>query len=429
MEKLSELPQASSRPVNPEPVSWKVAALAGIPALLFPLAYIIPILVLALVPVSWQAWFGFVLIIPFLVILVGGVTWVWKLGWPRWSGGWLAWGWLSILFPPVLLLQMWNKPFGNLLSEFYFRVVPFTAIALLLFRTMRKDPLKGILAALPLMNIFWLPHLEFVPEVRKGVVVLVTWLIIALVSVLIMKLGQVRYGVVLALLATFLVAFPYTYAANYLRVFSADTPADVIAHQADFSDLTYYFAPTLAGCFAVLLGPLLACELWRLSKRNYEKGRLAFRLAFVGLLLNFIGNLVAISRISFVGFLRSFVTSLPTLITGLAYLGLVLYWFGAFRVVRLSRQSQGTPSMLVSILLVLIPAFLPMFAMYPAWFGLVAVPPQAPFGFLHLERVRYLAYGVGLAVLVAGGWLAAQLNKKESDSGSRAGGFTHPGID
>jgi hypothetical protein len=430
MNKIPDPLSPSSQPIDPEPVSWKVAFLAGIPALLLPLAAILGFS-LSLVPDTWQAWFGFVVFIPFFVALLGGFIWVWKLGFPRWSGGWVAWGWMAILFPPVSLLQMLGTPFGYLLQELYFRVILFVILALLLYRLIRKDTVKGTLAALVIMNLFWLPHLEFVPEVRKAAVLSVAWLIIALVSILIMKRGQVRFGVTLSLLATFVVALPFTYAANYLRVFSADTPAEVIAHRADFSDLTYYFAPTLAGCLAVLLGPFLLFELRRLSQRIGVKSRLSYRLAFTGLLINFICNLLAmwwdslrntsqwilqntlITSEGIKQFIRFWIPFLSNWVTGLAYLGLALYFYGAVRVVRLSRSSPGSPSILFSTLLVLILAFLPMLAMYPAWFNLVELPLRVPFAFLHLERVRYLAYGLGLAILVAGGWLAARLNIKE----------------
>jgi len=364
--------------------------------------------------------------------LIVGVLWAWKSGWPRWSGGWIAWGWLVLLVPPGLLLQNWGQPIGYALSQLYLRVVLFTALALLLYHLMRKDPIKGILAAFVLMNLFWLPHLEYVPEVRKGVVLFVTWLVIALVSVLIMKLGRVSAAVGSALLATFLVAFPYTYAANYMRVYSPDAPAQVIAHQADFSDLSYYFAPTLVGSFALLLGPLLASELWKLSKGSGKAGQMGFHLAFSGLFLSLIGNLSAMwfhengkfalwyqavpgsgwgSRADFLYFLNRLS---PAFFTGLAYVGVALYIIGSLWVVSASRRVLGIPTLLVSTLLVLIPAILPVLAMYPAWFGLVEIPSQMPFGFLHLERYRYLAYLIGLIILGVSGWLAAQLSQKET---------------
>ncbi len=433
MEKTTEIHQSSLHLSDPEPVSWKEAALASTPALIFPVVYLLSALVYRLLPPTSQNAFNFVSTLLSFGLLVVGVVWAWKAGWPRWSGGWIAWGWLVLLVPPGLLLQYWSQPLGNALNQFYLRVVLFTALALLLYRLMLKDPLKGILAALPLMNLFWLPHLEFVPEIRKGIVILVTWSVIALVSMLIMRLRRVDAAVGLALLSTFLVAFPYTYAANYLRVYSSDAPAAVIAHQADFSDLTYYFAPTLVGSFALLLGPLLASELWKLSKGAGKAGRIGFRLAFSGLFLSLIGNLAAMwfyengkfslwyraipgsgwqSWSDFLYFLNRLS---PVFFAGLAYFGMALYIIGSLWVVTASRRVLGIPTLLVSILLVLVPTLLPVFAMYPAWFGLVKVPPQVPFGFLHPERFRYLAYLVGLITLGVAGWLAASLDQKETD--------------
>jgi hypothetical protein len=432
METTPETFQSTSRLSEPEPVSWNEAVLAGTPALIFPVAYLLPILVYWLLPPSSQTVFNIISALLVFGLLVVGVTWAWKAGFPRWSGGWVAWGWVVLLVLPGLLLQIWGQPLGYALSQFYMSVVLFTALALLLYRLMCKDPIKGILAALPLMNLFWLPHLEFVPELRKGIVLLVTWLIIALVSMLIMKLGRASAAVGLVLLATFLVALPYTYAANYLRVFSPDTPAEVIGHRADFSDLTSYFAPTLVGCFALLLGPLLLYELWKLSKGPGIARRIGFRLAFSGLFLSLIGNLSSMwfyengkyalwyqaipgsgwqSRADFLYFLNRLS---PVFFTGLAYFGIALYIIGSLWVVSTSRHVLGKPTLSVSILLVLIPALLPVLTMYPAWFGLVEVPPQVPFGFLHPERFRYLAYLVSLITLGAAMWLAAQLGQRET---------------
>ena len=432
METSPEILQSPSRPPGPEPISWKEAALAGTSALIFPVAFLLPALLYRLLPPTSQNVFNLISALLDFGLLVVGVIWAWKSGWPRWSGGWIAWGWVVLLVPPGLLLQSWGQPIGYALSQLYFRVVLFTALALLLYRLMRKDPIKGILAAFVLINLFWLPHLEYVPEVRKGVVLSVTWLVIALVSVLIMKLGRVSAAVGLALLATFLVAFPYTYAANYLRVYSSDAPASIIAHQADFADISNYFAPTLVGCFALLLGPLLASELWKLSKGSGKAGRIGFFLAFSGLFLSLIGNLAAMwffengkfalwvqaipgsgwgSRADFLYFLNRLS---PVFFTGLAYFGIALYIIGSLWVVFASRRVLGIPTLSVSILLVLIPILLPVLAMYPAWFGLVEVPPQVPFGFLHPERFRYPAYLIGLFILGVAGWLATQLSQRET---------------
>jgi hypothetical protein len=427
MDTTPEILQSSTQ--KPEPVSWKEAALAGTPALFFPVAYLLPTLIYRLLPSS-QSVFNIISVLLVFGLLAAGVIWAWKSGWPRWSGGWIAWGWVLLLVSPGLILQSWSQ----LLSQFYLSVVLFTALALLLYRLMRKDPIKGILAAFVLMNLFWLPHLEFVPEIRKGIVMLVTWLIIALVSMLIMKLGRVSTAVGLTLLATFLVAFPYTYAANYLRVFPPDAPADVIAHKANFADITSYFAPTLVGCFALLLGPLLAAELWKLSRGSGKAGRNGFRLAFTGLFLNLVGNLTATWLYYGAGLARPYfwqypsnlqwlVDSLytlnrlvPAFMAGLAYLGIVLYLIGSILVVSASRKTQMAPGILASVLIVLIPILLPVLAMYPSWFGMVSTPPLVPFGFLHLERLRYPAYLVGLLILAVAGWLAAQLGQKEGDT-------------
>jgi hypothetical protein len=433
METTPEIHQSPSRSPDPESVSWKEAALAGTAALIFPVAYLLPVLAYRLLLPSSQTVFNIVSTLLVFGLLAVGVTWAWKSGWPRWSGGWTAWGWVVLLVPPGLLLQYLGRPVGYALSEFYLSVVLFMALALLLYRLMCKDPIRGILAALPLMNLLWLPHLEYVPEVRKGVVLLVTWLVIALVSMLIMKLQRVSAAVGLALLATFLVALSCTYAANYLRVYPPDAPASLTTHRADFSDLSYYFAPTLVGCFTLLLGPLLASELWKLSKGSGKAGQMGFFLAFSGLFLSLIGNLAAMwffengkfalwvqgvpgsgwgARSNFLYFLNRLS---PAFFTSLAYVGVALYIIGSLWVVFASRRLLGIPTLSVSILLVLVPILLPVLAMYPAWFGLVNVPAQVPFGFLHPERFRYPAYLIGLFILGVAGWLAAQLSRKETD--------------
>jgi hypothetical protein len=90
----------------------------------------------------------------------------WRRGWPAWSAVWYP----LFCIPPLLLavgLSAWlgRGRFELTISQ---EVVMYIwiplIIAVLLYAVARIDPLRGLLAALPVIYLLWQTNMEFVPD-------------------------------------------------------------------------------------------------------------------------------------------------------------------------------------------------------------------------------------------------------------------------
>ena len=113
--------------------------------------------------------------------------------------------------------------------------------------------LKGILAALPVMGMTWFLHQEFVRDDLEGTITLASWLLVAVSAVLILRLNDLKAGVLLALGTNILIGLAYAYEGIYFGgTLNFDAPG------ANWIQVLRSFLPQWVAISTLVLGPLLA---------------------------------------------------------------------------------------------------------------------------------------------------------------------------
>ena len=213
-----------------QPGSWKDAVLAGLPHLL--------VVVLALLPLGTVK-NGSTVYPVFLFILPGfilaALALAWRHGWPRWSASWYVYvGMIVILLPQRALFA-----------------VPLIIVGWL-YWIIRRDQIKGLLIATPLMLLFWSPVLEFVETTIHNAILIGMILLAAGLAIAIVRLNNVRIGLWLALDASLLTGLLAAYARTYWHYLPPE-----YSEPPTLAALAGRFAPQLVVGSALVIGPLL----------------------------------------------------------------------------------------------------------------------------------------------------------------------------
>ena len=362
-----------------QPGSWKDAVLAGLPHLL--------VVVLALLPLGTVK-NGSTVYPVFLFILPGfilaALALAWRHGWPRWSASWYVYvGMIVILLPQRALFA-----------------VPLIIVGWL-YWIIRRDQIKGLLIATPLMLLFWSPVLEFVETTIHNAILIGMILLAAGLAIAIVRLNNVRIGLWLALDASLLTGLLAAYARTYWHYLPPE-----YSEPPTLAALAGRFAPQLVVGSALVIGPLLFRGLGEIGKRSGREGLLGYRLALGGLVLNLFGILGYYwQSLAIVGPGKQW-------FNGVIYLGLFLCLVGALGLGVAARRSKVPLDRASLTLLVLIPSALPLMWMLllPIWFGFRILPAGLSFALYDLGDIyKYEVYAVGLVWLLLSAWLVTRL--------------------
>jgi hypothetical protein len=198
---------------------------------------------------------------------------------------------------------------------------------------------------------------------------------------------------------------------TYARTFLHDLPPEH-AEVPTLERMVNRFSPPLLAVSALVIGLWLVWALWQIGKCGGRTGRLGHRLALAGLLLNLIGilgaawwytspyDLLVYGDIHQIGSL---------MLKGTTYIGFILYVLGVLLLAVATWRSKAVPQGPL-ILLLIIPAALPLMIALPMLFDFGTIPTDMPMGLAQLDRVpRGGVYVVGLAWLLLGGWLLTRL--------------------
>ncbi len=195
-------------------------------------------------------------------------------------------------------------------------------MAYLLYRFARQDRLRGVLAALPVMLLIWLPFLEqnpmwLNPEGLIGSAYLTTWITAGLAAAIILRSNSWNTAIFIALTVTALSGLLHSYIGIYhggMLPFTEPGPS--------FKAVFNVFYPGLIFSTAVLVGPQLASQIRRLGLLCGLKGKVAYRAALLGMVL-----MLAVILAELAGGTGSFFTrtSFNRLQIGFALSGIILY--------------------------------------------------------------------------------------------------------
>jgi hypothetical protein len=257
---------------------WGESLLAGLPHLILgvltttsSLMYQIETLDTSLVAYLFLS----MILLPSLVVLLFSL----RKGWRLWSASWLVYM-VIILF--ALASQLFDVlfPAGN--SGGYYiaqiLVIPL-ALAYLLYRAARRDVLRGLLVALPLMTMPWTYFSEFVPPGSIALAWLWLCALAFAAAVGMMRARSFTAALAMMLAVPLLGGFPFAWLGVYqggTLPFSADGPSLI--------EVMRQYLPFAAGMIAVGLGPQLAVHL-RAIDRTGGGHNPAYRLVLGGVLL------------------------------------------------------------------------------------------------------------------------------------------------
>jgi len=396
---------ASLRDDDYQPASWLQAGLAGLPHLLVALILLPGVLMAyGLLPGFQSAWnvLGIVWAVCLGLMTLGILIYVWRKGWPRWGASWYVYAVMLAVGGLLAVFQFGESTLGDvILGILLFALFPI-GMAIFFYLVARKDHIKGLLLALPFMAIFWFVFLEFVSNRLELLLTLLAFLFSGLVALVIVRLGDWKLGIWLALGLTLIsglgASFAYFYHVEYPPGVNFSPPPANLSSFADF-----YF-PQLLGSTTLILGPLLLWWLWQLGKRSGHMGVLGYNLIFIGMLLilmSNIGNFWLVTQ-SQLWVYRRYAGS------GFAYgglLGILLVITGSLLLVLAAWYNQTIQSRFMLAWLVLSSLSMP-------WvFVLIYVAFGMPNSWVAtIEPYKFLVYGAGILWVTLTSWLVTHLD-------------------
>jgi hypothetical protein len=196
-----------------ERAPWRLALLAGLPHLLYPAAaYGYQIL-------HWQPYRtgnGYQIepsALAFWGLVLCGLVFAWRAGWPRWSATWVGYGLVLLTELLVVLPTTGVSPIESL--AIFLGISWFLITIYLLAWTARRDWLAGFLAVLPLMPM-WSTYLALDGVIgNEAPIFYVDGALMALIVTWIVRQGNPFRGLGWILAALLLVGLPVAYATVY----------------------------------------------------------------------------------------------------------------------------------------------------------------------------------------------------------------------
>jgi len=376
-------------PGGPKNGSWKGAFLAGLPHMLMGFFFVTLTMMgpNALLPSGQNLTdiVGITLAVIFMILLGVVLFFARRMGWPPWAASWYLYAGILVMLPVMWFLQRMDE--SNPL-RYVMLVLPVT-LAVVLYMVARRDRLKEVLIAIPIMTLLWGVLLEFFSPEVYVLLYLWGWTLTAVVAVVIVRLNNWRLGVWLFLALSLLVGLSCAYAYVYLN----NIPLE---HAPDKSSLEVlkYLIPQLLTFSILVLGPLLLWTLWELGQRSDPMGVPGFQLIFWGLLIVMIcivGAVFLRDSSNYVLVYRFRDAGLSWCITGAA-LGMLTALSGSLVLGTAAVINKAISSRLVTVLLVAVPLLLPLvFSIYYNLYGMAS---------WLLMPLRDFPIGIGIVIVM-----------------------------
>lgn len=367
---MKEEIQISANPQNHEPAaggrlraaSWGEVLLAILPFVLILLAEGLPKLLVTSGVLSYENAAMRILTIAMTIVLVAcllaALILAWRRGWPPWSSTW----YLFFSVPLLLLavgLWSWVRQgrFNSTITQedVMFLWVPLL-VAVLLYLVTRLHPLRGLLAALPIIYLLWHPNLEFVPDSIELAIITLSILLICLTIAFVLCRGNWRLGLFAVLGMNLAVGALFAYAGIY---HGGTLP--FVAPGPNLVEVLRSLIPQYLATSAIVLGPLYA---WRFRQKGKSAGRggvIAYHLVLAGLLLVIMANLAGLAWTMQV----DAPSQASNAVVSLLILGLVVYAAGVVWLYRCVLPARAAAGWVQAILLALLPLGIPLIFMLP----------------------------------------------------------------
>jgi hypothetical protein len=314
---------------------WWEILLAALPFLLILLADGLPKLLVEGSLLSWEDAGMRILNTGLGVLLVASLLaaffLAWRRKWPSWSAVWYPF----FCIPPLLLAVgltalVEEGRFDLTISQdvVMYLWIPLI-IAVLLYAVTRLDPMRGLMAALPVIYLLWLNNMEFVPDSIEIAMKVPSIALICLALAFMLRRGDWRTGLYTVLVVNLAVGCLFAYAGIYhggTLPFVAPGPSLV--------EVARSLIPQYLATSGILLGPLFAWRFRQVGRSGGWSGKVAYHLALAGLLLVIMANLASLMltlQVDSPGIASSPGNSMaPTILLGMGiYLVGVIWLYGS----------------------------------------------------------------------------------------------------
>jgi len=349
---------------------------------------------------------GIIFVFLFLGGLLVTVYYTWRRKWPAWSASWYGYAALIVFIFAILPTQAWNPPLDRLFGGGGTLILVLLSLATLAYWLTRRNPIEGLLMALPLIILYWLPITEFIPNAIRMWLMFALFMLSALAAMSILRTNDIRRAVWIVLGASLLGGAPIAYA----RTFWNNIPPEHSLPGSPGQMLELFSVQFLAGA-ALAIGPVLGWGLWNLGRKYGKAGRLSALLMIFGMVINLIGHFShwwSFSRQTYLNALQISALYRPdqAFSVFMVAAGLVAIFAGAVCLaIPWWRQNK-----LLSMALILAPLALPLVAMFSTYFGYYIVPVGFTFEFAMLSEIhKNLIFLIGIAWLLMSGWTVTRL--------------------
>jgi hypothetical protein len=390
-----------------QPASWRVAFLAGLPHLIVAMIFLLAGAASANwtegAPLNRLQVAALVLIWSGVGVIVGAVFFAWRRGWPRWAASYYFYWFLALAFPGLLIFQLLDNDFGYQVMNILLMLVYILILVVWFYVVTRRDAIKGLIMIAPVAMLSWSLNFEFIADEFDFPLRVGMYLVTALAAALITRFGNWRLGTWTVIGASMLVGLP----VSYIRTFYHNIPPEH-ADPATFGMFSVRFAETWFWSALLIVAPLLLWVLWELGQRLGKRGRLGYRLAFTGILVNLTSILVL-----FQGYYFRFLPNNALREIGFPVIILLsagAYFAGIALILRAAKQQAVLTNAATRMLLVVVTYILPFTFLFRLFTSHRIMPTHLPFGLFVDNAVPKMAYyGLGVLWLLLGTWLITRL--------------------
>jgi hypothetical protein len=394
-----------------QPGSWGDSIWAGLPHLLIAILFAVTG---ALVKTKLATISGVILALLLLAGFLATIYYTWRNHWPAWSASWYGYVGLIVLLFAIQPYQYWVGAADQIFRGIRF-ILLLLSLGTLLYWLSRRNPIEGLLMAMPLIILYWFPVMEFVPNSIRFWPTFLLFLLSALTAMTITRLNDIRKAVWLVLGASILSGLPIAYARTYWH----NIPAGHFSPPSIGQMVELFSVPWLASG-ALTIGPILGWGLWNLGKKYGKIGRVSAGLIILGILVNLFGHFSYwwwFSRENYLNALQISALYRPSegSSTFMVYAGLVGMLAGAIRLAILTWGQNK----LLSVALILVPFALPLVARFTTYFGNYVNLAGMSLELARLSEVyKSLIFLVGSAWLAMSGWTITRLYNQPRHEGA-----------